>query len=66
MPQYGPPAAITAGGITVDGQGFVTIPNEPDAIPFKVTKEELVDGPPHRYVISVNDGGVKEVWRNEI
>ena len=67
MPLYNPPVISEGSGLSVDAQGFVTVPNDPDAIPFKITKEALPDGPPHIYVITVNDGGtVKDVVRQEI
>lgn len=55
MPLYQPQSNVTAGGITVDGQGFMTIPGDADAAPFKIEREILVGGPPHRYRVVILD-----------
>lgn len=52
MPLFNPPSVSSANGITVDAQGFVTIPNAANAIPFKVVKLAA-----KQYQVSVLDGG---------
>jgi hypothetical protein len=65
MPQYGPPTAISSGGITVDAQGFVTIPGDSNAVAFKFQREAIAGGPPHRYKIVVLDVGAKTIYNAE-
>lgn len=52
MPLVNPQSSVTAGGITVNAQGFVTIPNDVNAVPFKVTKIAA-----KTYDISILDAG---------
>lgn len=59
MPLMNPPSVSAANGITVNAQGFVTFPNDANAVPFKVTKTAV-----RTYTISVLDGGTEKVIAN--
>jgi len=58
MPQYGPAQSVTASGITIDGQGFMLIPNDVNARPFKVTEDPSLA---NRFLITVLKAGVAKV-----
>jgi len=58
MPQYGPAQSVASNGITVDGQGYATIPNDSNSRAFKITEDPSLA---NRFLITILKAGVAKV-----